>query len=258
MLLSIITINLNNRSGLQKTFDSISTQSFKEFEYIVIDGASIDGSTNLILDNTRVNFWISEKDKGTYDAMNKGILHAKGDYLLFLNSGDYLADTEVLAHAVPHLKRYDIIYGDILFAGNEEKEYYYYPEKLSFYHMFTASLGHPSTFIKKDLFLKYGLYDLKYPIIADWVFFMETIVKHRVSTKHINKVISVFDLNGVSSDAANKISILEDRNAYLQQEFPLFYDDYLHFQHLDNKLRRIQSSKGFKWLKALGSKKFQE
>lgn len=258
MLLSVITVNLNNSEGLQKTFDSISNQTYKDFEYIVIDGASSDGSTNLMVNNTRINYWISEKDNGVYDAMNKGILQAKGDYLLFLNSGDYLADPNVLSDCVPQLTKHDIIYGNIIFSGNGQDKYYTYPEKLRFYHLFTASLGHPSTFIKKDLFQKYGLYDLQYPIIADWVFFLETIAKHRVSTKYIHKVISVFDVNGMSSDSANKTAILEDRNRYIQQEFPLFYEDYRHLLNINHKLRRIQSSKGFKWLKALGSKKFQD
>jgi glycosyltransferase involved in cell wall biosynthesis len=90
--LSIITINLNNASGLQKTFDSIFSQDFTAIEYIVIDGQSEDGSQELIKQYAgKINYCISEKDTGIYNAMNKGISKATGDYLLFLNSGDYLS-----------------------------------------------------------------------------------------------------------------------------------------------------------------------
>ena len=88
-LISIITINFNDKIGLQRTFDSVFAQDFNDFEYIVIDGGSNDGSKELIEENTdKISYWISEPDKGIYNAMNKGIKVANGEYLLFLNSGD--------------------------------------------------------------------------------------------------------------------------------------------------------------------------
>lgn len=94
--LSIITINLNNKDGLKKTLRSIDNQSNKNFEYLVIDGNSSDGSQDLINNSAFIDIKISEKDSGIYDAMNKGIQLAKGEYLLFLNSGDYLNNSEVM------------------------------------------------------------------------------------------------------------------------------------------------------------------
>ena len=89
MKLSIITINYNNREGLKKTINSVINQTFRDFEYILIDGGSEDGSKEIILQHeAQFSYWRSEKDHGIYNAMNKGILAAKGDYLLFLNSGD--------------------------------------------------------------------------------------------------------------------------------------------------------------------------
>ncbi len=89
MKLSIITVNLNNKDGLQKTIDSVISQTFKDFEWIVIDGGSTDGSKELIEKySDYISYWVSEPDKGIYNAMNKGIKVAKGDYLEFLNSGD--------------------------------------------------------------------------------------------------------------------------------------------------------------------------
>ena len=95
MILSVITINYNNAEGLNRTIQSIDTQTWKEFEYIVIDGASNDGSIDVIKRfESIIDLWISEPDTGVFNAMNKGIKKAKGDYLLFLNSGDFLVDKE--------------------------------------------------------------------------------------------------------------------------------------------------------------------
>ena len=97
-LISVITINFNERVGLERTFESVFNQTFQDFEYIVIDGGSNDGSKELIEENTeKISYWISEPDKGIYNAMNKGISVAKGDYLLFLNSGDILYKNDVLS-----------------------------------------------------------------------------------------------------------------------------------------------------------------
>src|SRR5512145_3080868 len=91
--ISIITVNLNNSIGLERTISSVVNQNFCDFEYIIIDGARTEGRLNVIKRyNERLKFWISEPDKGIYDAMNKGLLKATGDYLLFLNSGDFLYD----------------------------------------------------------------------------------------------------------------------------------------------------------------------
>ena len=97
--LSIITINLNNCAGLQKTLDSVFAQTFTDYEYLVIDGGSTDGSAELIKkQENKFVYCVSEKDNGIYHAMNKGIRKATGDYLLFLNSGDYLVNDEVLSN----------------------------------------------------------------------------------------------------------------------------------------------------------------
>ena len=257
MKLSIITINLNNKSGLLATFQSIQNQTLQSFEYIVIDGASNDCSLELIQANQRIDSWISEKDTGVYDAMNKGIKIASGEYILFLNSGDYLYENNTLEKIYSELHAQDIIYGDLIFETDGKFVKHQYPQKLKFSDLFNASLGHPATFIRHDLFEKYGLYKLDYKIIADWIFFIETIAKHNASTRHIDATISVFDTNGMSSDPLNLESIIHQRNEFLQKEFSIFYQDYIDIKETNEKLKSIQSSKGYKWLKALGSKKFQ-
>ena len=113
MRLSVITINMNNRKGLERTIKSVVCQIFADFEYIVIDGASVDGSADVIREYAdKIHYWISEPDTGIYNAMNKGILQAKGDYCLFLNSGDALYTTTVLEEVFNQNFSEDIIIGN--------------------------------------------------------------------------------------------------------------------------------------------------
>lgn len=121
MKISIITINYNNVEGLVKTIESVKSQADSNYEWIVIDGGSVDGSRKVILENqASFSYWCSEKDTGVYNAMNKGIVKSTGEYLFFLNSGDYLFDSEVLADMVTLLASgEDVIYGDMLLAGGD-------------------------------------------------------------------------------------------------------------------------------------------
>ncbi|MFD1769671.1 glycosyltransferase family 2 protein [Sphingobacterium suaedae] len=257
MKLTIVTINLNNMLGLAKTLMSIQSQTTPNFEYIIIDGGSTDGSVDLIRDFSQVNHWVSEKDAGVYDAMNKGIKIAKGDYILFLNSGDTLFSSKTLENVLPELGTEDIIYGNLLLDDKTKPYVYHFPPKLSFKYLFHHFLGHPSTFIKKNLFERFGYYETIYKIVADWAFMVRVIAKENVSTRGIDQIISIFDMNGMSADPKNTPAILEERETFLQQTFPLFYDDYLTIDDAQKKLDKIRSSKGFKLLKAIGVKKFQ-
>ena len=199
MKLSIITVNLNNRDGLQKTIDSVVSQTFRDFEWIVIDGGSIDGSKELIEHYAdQITYWVSEPDNGIYNAMNKGIIHAHGDYLLFLNSGDWLHDKEVLARVIPDLRDDDILYGDVEYYKDSEKTgEHHYSDNISFYHLFDMSLAHCSTFIKRELFNENN-YDESLKIAADWKFFIQMALSNK-KTRHINTVVSCFDLSGIST-----------------------------------------------------------
>ena len=180
---SIITINLNNDAGLQKTTQSVFGQNFKDFEYIVIDGGSKDGSIALIEANKdRLSYWISEVDSGVYNAMNKGIQKATGEYLLFLNSGDYLMHENILAEVATSLDGTELIYGNVFLIENSQKSWIgFYPAKLSFQHFVDGSLPHPCSFIKKSVFDKVGYYDEGLKIVADWKFFLHAICKFNVT-----------------------------------------------------------------------------
>lgn len=255
--LSIITVNLNNKDGLLKTLASVANQTCQDFEYIVIDGSSTDGSVELIQDATFIDRWISEKDTGVYYAMNKGIALATGDYLLFLNSGDQLFNGTVIENAIPKLTGEAIIYGNLQQAWDNTFRIHYFPEVLTFGHFIKETIGHLSTFIRRDLFEEYGLYDTAYKIVADWAFFTQVIIKESVSVKYIPDVVGTFDMSGMSSDPANVDRINLERRQFLRKHFGRFLDDYEQHAVTFETLKRIRSSKGFRWLKALGVKKFQ-
>lgn len=158
--LSIITVNLNNQEGLNKTIESVIVQDFSDFEFIIIDGGSIDGSREIIEHySDKINFWTSEPDSGVYQAMNKGIANAKGKYLLFLNSGDFLADQFVLKKVFSIENTADILAGKCNITKNGKVVHITNPpEEITFGYLYNKGLNHQSTFIKKSLFDKYGLY----------------------------------------------------------------------------------------------------
>ena len=175
--LSIITINLNNADGLRKTIESVILQTISDFEYIVIDGASTDGSVDIIKQySDKITYWISEPDNGVYNAMNKGILKATGDYCLFLNSGDEFSSNKSLIKFNFFFDlNIDILYGDLTVKNGIEEYYKTYPDKLTFKYFRSDTLPHPASFIKRKLFHDICMFDEKLKICSDWEFFVIAI-----------------------------------------------------------------------------------
>lgn len=204
MKLSVITINYNDCDGLKKTIDSVVSQTFKDFEWIVIDGGSTDGSRDLIERFADCfAYWVSEPDTGVYNAMNKGIKVAKGEYIQFLNSGDWLYDETVLERVYSRNDKEDIIFANkhVFYYQDGttsvcEREYGNYFTPFNLIHQ---NINHQSAFIKKELFEKYGYYDETYSIIADRKFFFETILLHDASTAMLDFIIVYFGAEGLSS-----------------------------------------------------------
>ena len=228
MKLSIITINLNNKTGLQKTIDSIIAQTYKDFEWIIIDGGSTDGSVELIKEiSQHLNYWVSEPDNGIYNAMNKGVRVVHGEYFLFLNSGDYLYDNNVLMKVIPLLREMDF------YVGNELQDDIVVRSNIStlekmFYTLTTASLPHQSTFINRRVFLKYGLYREDLRACSDWYMFYKAIIMGNATVENLNFIISVFDTNGISqnelSDSERNMLFLEMPNINCAIRF--YYQNY--------------------------------
>ena len=149
-LLSIITINLNNRKGLSKTIKSVIKQTYRSIEYIIIDGGSEDGSIELIESYAaRLSFWSSEKDSGVYEAMNKGVLRSRGNYLLFLNSGDFLLEPTTISQVFAAEQSADILLGRChISKGGEVVHITDPPNEITFGYLYNIGLNHQSTFIK--------------------------------------------------------------------------------------------------------------
>ncbi|WP_158796533.1 glycosyltransferase family 2 protein [Pedobacter sp. L105] len=255
---SIITINYNNKTGLQKTINSVFEQSSTNFEFIVVDGNSTDGSKELLaLHSDQFTKWVSEPDSGIYNAMNKGISLSTGDYLLFLNSGDYLAGKDVIEKVIGMIDgSYGIYYGDIIFEELKQKKKVVFPEQLTFNFFFAANLSHQASFIKRKLFDELFYYNEKFKIASDWEFFIYAICKQNVPYKHLPLLTTIYDGTGLSSNAVNYEVMYQERRISLQKYFPAFVEDYTQIsQFQDRRVKQLlfikKHSVAWKVLKAL-------
>ncbi|SEA92529.1 Glycosyltransferase involved in cell wall bisynthesis [Prevotella sp. tc2-28] len=206
MKLSIITINYNNKDGLQKTIDSVICQTWKDYEWIVIDGGSTDGSKELIEQyQQHFAYWCSEPDKGVYNAMNKGIAKAKGEYIQFLNSGDCFHQVNTLEMVSVYLgQNADVFYGDLNYLSVNDNYIIHYPKKLTMHYFLSHSIGHPASYIKAEL-LKSAGYREDFKIVSDWFRFVEWFREGRVF-RHMNVVVADYDTTGISSVNLDLIS----------------------------------------------------
>lgn len=237
--LTIITINYNNAIGLKKTIQSIVEQSFLDFEYIVIDGGSTDESVSIIKENeNKIHYWVSEKDKGIYNAMNKGIEQATSEYVLFVNSGDYLFSNSVIEKSISYLNDIDLITFDLECLSETQKYLFPAPDALKFSNLYFGTLPHPSTFIKRKLFNEIGYYDETLKIVSDWKFFILALYKFDCSYLKVNQVLTTFCLDGVSSTQ----DFSQERKLVLKEFFPDFIEDYTDLA----KFKSQSKTKGYK------------
>lgn len=238
--ISIITINYNDKNGLEKTIQSVISQRYKNIEFIIIDGNSADGSKEII-DNFAPNlaYWISEPDSGIYNAMNKGIKVATGDYLLFLNSGDSLHDNRVLENVNALMgEGRDIYYGDIIYDEVNQRNKVTFPDVLTFAFFFERNISHQASFIKRHLFDTIFLYNENLKIVSDWEFFTYAICKREVSYQHLDLLVTNYDATGISSNTENHPSMFIEREASLNKYFPEFVADYNYLKKL--KLKKVE------------------
>lgn len=251
MKLSIITINYNNAEGLRKTLASVASQTYCDIEHIIVDGGSTDGSVDIIreyedtikqsvtIEQSTIQVkWLSEPDKGIYNAMNKGILKAMGDYVQILNSGDLLAAPDVTERMVLRLnelsnERVNELDGVAILYGNMLKSYdgktiinrdtcggdMYTPE--SFLYFYKGTLNHDCAYIRRDLFEKYGLYNEEMKICSDWEWYVRAIVLGGEKAEYTDIDVTIFDMNGVSeSHGKNAGLIKKERREYLEKILP--------------------------------------
>lgn len=230
MKLSIVTINRNNVVGLEKTVLSVASQTFKEFEYVIVDGASTDGSVEVIKKYesqfAHLN-WVSEPDKGIYNAMNKGIRMASGDYIQILNSGDCLAADDVTDCMLASLDKTgnpSMLYGNMIKCfpdGHKVVDKCFAGQEITMLGMFSGTLNHDPVYIRRDLFEKYGYYDESLKIVSDWKWYLQAIILGNETPQYIDFDVTLFDMTGISEDASWKEKIHKERQAVLEEVVPV-------------------------------------
>ena len=248
MLLSIITINRNNAFGLEKTLRSVAAQTFKEFEYIIIDGASTDDSVDVIkkyepqLAHLR---WVSEPDKGIYNAMNKGLHMASGVYIQILNSADCLASddvTERMLSALDKAGKPSILYGNMVKCfpdGRKLVDRCFAGQEITMLGMFTGTLNHDPAYIRRELFEKYGYYDETLKIVSDWKWYLQAIILGGEKPQYVDMNVTLFDMTGISE--TNKELDKVERKQVLGQLFPkAILADYEKYAFPIDQVKRLQ------------------
>ena len=254
MKYSIITVNYNNKDGLKATIESIINQTFRNFEFIVIDGGSTDGSVDVLKEyNAQIDYWVSEPDKGIYNAMNKGITQAKGEYLNFMNSGDCFYSNDVLERVSEHDISQDLIVGRDYHYNTETGQGFatILPQRISMLTFYIQTLPHQSTFFRKKLFDNCP-YDEHLKIVADLKFYIQKLCIEDCSIHLIDDIICRREPDGVSN-TYNDLRITEHQ-AVIRQFLPAgVIRDYQSLALLDKTslyrlVKLIESEKSRRWL----------
>ena len=217
MKISVVTVCFNAVSEIEETMLSVLNQTYPDVEYIVIDGGSTDGTVDIIKKYAdRLAFWVSEPDKGIFDAMNKGIAHATGEYMNFMNAGDKFYSSHVISDFFEKRHSYpDFIAGIGILKKESKLPLIWEPVRENFKLeevICGGSCNHQSCFIRKDI-IRSG-YPHEYGIIADDLFFLEKVAFGNASYERILKPIAIYDISGVSNN-----NILNDKKENLRATF---------------------------------------
>lgn len=242
MKLSVITINYNNRDGLIKTIESVVNQTCRDFEYIIIDGGSTDGSVDVIKQYAdKIDYWVSEPDKGIYNAMNKGIAVAHGEYLNFMNSGDCFYESTVVENVLPNLCSADFYVGNIYVDNNGQLSLL----NSSFVNhnllnqIIFSGIPHQATFIRKETFDKFGYYREDLKIVSDFDHFYKAIMLNNADIQPMNIAIVIYDNSGISSN----YQLTQTERLLCLEKYPLQKELYLFYRENYEIMTAIKSTK---------------
>jgi len=215
---SVITVVKNDRYNISKTINSIKNQNYKNFEYIVVDSHSMDGTTKVInhLIKRKKNFkHIIKKDKNLYEGLNNGIKIAKGKYIIILHSGDIFWNKNILNIIDGNIDEFDAISGNVIFKHkNKFSRYWNYKiKKLTKYNCF--KIAHTSLVIKKNIFNRVNYYNTKYNISSDTDFILRLSVIKNLKFRHIDKIFVIMKSGGLSNSFSNLLNkIIQDLKIY--------------------------------------------
>jgi glycosyltransferase involved in cell wall biosynthesis len=237
--LSIITICYNDRAALERTLVSVHAQTIQDFEHIIVDGGSTDGTVEVIEQNKdRITKWVSEQDGGIYDAQNKGWRMANTVFVQFLNAGDVLAERTVLERVIPQLTTTtEIAYGDADLSnaqGMIGKKVH--PARITNAYLMRETVAHQSQFIRKALLEKVGGYDTNYRIAADYAFLARACWELGVVPQYLGLTVSTFDMEGLSSRPDQKEASARERKAIQRRYAPSFWYNLYHGYATFNRL----------------------
>jgi len=237
MLITIITVSYNAVTVIEETIKSVLNQTYKNIEYIIIDGGSTDGTKEVIKKYAnQLSYWISEPDKGIYDAMNKGISKANGEWINFMNAGDSFVDNNVLEKVSKFLNNgFGITFGDTIVEKNGKKIIHYatpFYKKEKLHHK--MGFNHQSTFVRTDL-AKKNPFDLKYKLAADYNMII-SLYRAGAKFNQLNFAIALYDLNGISNKKTFKHAL---ETLTIDNRFPSIFN-YIFAQIISIKVRIIK------------------
>ena len=242
---TIITSIFNNKAFIEEAINSVNEQTYNNIEHIIIDGNSTDGSKDIIKKNMNKKIrFLCENDSGIYDALNKGINMSSGDIIGVLHSDDVFKDSNVIMKVVNEFKKYDfdLLYGDLNYISKSKNKRILRKWKANNYSIKKIKFGwmppHTSTFIKKKLFNKVGLYDEQYQISADYDLLTRILTKYKISVGYLQKVLVLMRVGGKSNRSIRNIyqKMVEDYNIIKENKIGGFYT--LIFKNL-TKIRQL-------------------
>lgn len=228
-LVSIITVSYNAAKTIEQTIRSVINQTYDSIEYIIIDGGSTDGTVDIIKKyEDQITYWVSEPDKGIYDAMNKGIAHAKGDIIGIINSDDWY-EIDAIEQVVQYYEEGEKVYHGAIRNYQEDGVTFITPATKSLERLKRGMVvNHPAMFVNKEVYERYGAFSLEYRIAADWDFTLKVHMQG-VSFIRIDKILANFRLGGVSGALSQKHlkelhRIRKSRKAVGSIDFYYLYD----------------------------------
>lgn len=260
MKFSVVTVCYNSEKSVERTIQSVLRQNYTNFEHIIVDGGSTDGTADIIKRYAGVPSlkFISEKDDGPYDAMNKGIYSSTGDIVSFLNSDDYYLHEKVLEmvyHRINAVPLADFYYGDLLVVDcNAPAPYIKTHGRVDRYYMCTNALAHPSMFHKRHCFEKAGVFDLKYSIVADYEWTLRAMYEKGLQGSYFDVVTTVFSAGGLSTGTAHHEKHAAERKEVIEKYFT---PDEIKYFNSSYKKKKEQFRKGTELLKYLLKRLFR-
>jgi glycosyltransferase involved in cell wall biosynthesis len=206
MKISVITVSFNNADVIGRTLDSVEAQTHDNFEHIVIDGGSTDGTVDILrARGSKLGYWISETDAGIYDAMNKGLAVARGDIICFLNADDYYISSEVLSLVAREMssKNLDIFYGDVAFFKKNDCQKIIRRYRSGWFRPDRIAAGwmpaHPASFVRSEIFKQIGGFDKRYRIAGDFEFIVRLFSKKNLRYEYLPEVFVQMQIGGIST-----------------------------------------------------------